>query len=230
MVHGGPTGSASPAFAPLKQYFTTSGFAVFDVNHRGSTGFGRDYRQRLLGNWGEIDTSDIADGIQFLVDQGRADADAVFIRGGSAGGYAVLRALTEFPDLFRGGASYYGIGNLITLAEITHKFESRYTDQLIGEPYDPATASLPSSRYTQRSPSFFMDQIRCPVIVFQGLEDKVVPPALAEEIIATLKRNGVAHEYHAYEGEGHGFRQIETRIDSLKRELEFYQAIFGRAY
>jgi len=209
------------------QYFTQNGFSVLDVNHRGSTGHGRAYRQALLGEWGEIDANDIADAIKFVVSERGMDAGRVFIRGGSAGGYAVLRALTRFPELFCGGACYYGIGNLITLSEITHKFEGRYTDRLIGERYTPDSAALPGSRFRSRSPIFDIDKIKSPLILFQGLEDKVVPPEVSAEMVQTLAHNGVEHEYIEYPGEDHGFRKAETKIDALGREIAFYRKILN---
>ncbi len=221
-VHGGPTSRTTPAFNATKQYWTTLGFAVLDINHRGSTGHGRVFRQKLLGQWGVIDASDIVDGVQHIIDQGLADKDKIFIRGGSAGGYAVLRVLTEYPDVFRAGACYYGIGNLQTLAEMTHKFEGRYLDGLMGEDYDPANADKPDSPYRQRSPIFFMNKVKSPMILFQGEDDKVVPPAVSREVVATLKQNDVYHEYVEYSGEGHGFRRSETRIDALRRESKFF--------
>ncbi len=227
LVHGGPTSRSDASLSPLVQYFAQNGFAVLDVNHRGSTGHGRAYRQALLGLWGEIDACDIADAISYVVQHKDIDAGRVFIRGGSAGGYAVLRALTRFPELFCGGACYYGIGNLITLSEITHKFEARYTDQLIGETYSPETASLAESRFRSRSPIFDIERISSPLILFQGLDDKVVPPEVSREMVQTLERNGVAHDYIEYPGEGHGFRKAETRIDALRREVQFYEDILG---
>jgi len=230
-VHGGPTARATAELHPLKQYFASLGYALLDVNHRGSTGYGRAYRQALLGRWGEVDADDIADGVAFLAAEGRIDPDLVFIRGGSAGGYAVLRALTRFPHLFSGGASYYGIGNLITLAQITHRFEADYTDRLIGEVFDPALASDAArhagsrSRFVQRSPLFQMDKLACPLILFQGANDKVVPPAVSREVADALRAKGVAHEYIEYENEGHGFRRLATRVDSLEKETAFFARI-----
>ena len=227
LVHGGPTSRAVTALSPLIQFFCQNNFSILDVNHRGSTGRGRAFRQRLLGQWGEIDANDIADAVATIGRMHKLDTSRVFIRGGSAGGYAVLRALTRFPDLFCGGACYYGIGNLITLAEITHKFEGKYTDQLIGEPYDASTASLVTSRYRSRSPIFDIDEIKSPLILFQGLEDKIVPPEVSREMVHTLKQNGVRHEYIEYAGEGHGFRQAQTRIDALEREIAFYRNVLA---
>ncbi len=228
MVHGGPTSRADQSLAMLVQFFTSSGFAVIDVNHRGSTGLGRHYRQKLLGQWGEIDAADIKDAVNYFVQAGLVHPDKVCIRGGSAGGYAVLRALTRYPDLFSVGACYYGIGNLITLSEITHKFESRYTDQLIGEQFDPTSAHSLDSRFTQRSPIFEMDKIKSPVILFQGLDDKVVPPAVSREVVKVLQQGAIEHEYIEYEREGHGFRQAQTRVDALSKEMAFYQRILSR--
>ena len=225
MVHGGPTSRTNRSFHPLRQYFTTLGFAVFDTNHRGSTGYGRQYRQRLLGGWGEIDTADIADCVTHLIELNKVEAAAVFIRGGSAGGYAVLRALTRYPELFAGGACYYGIGNLITLSEITHKFEARYTDNLVGEAFDPVAAQLPGSRYIMRSPIFEIQRLDSPLILFQGSQDNVVPADVSREVVSSLEQKGVPYEYTEYEEEGHGFRKLETRIDSLEKETKFFQNI-----
>ncbi|MDA7969240.1 MAG: prolyl oligopeptidase family serine peptidase [Gammaproteobacteria bacterium] len=229
LVHGGPTGRATPEWHPLKQYFASLGYAVLDVNHRGSTGHGRAYRQRLLGNWGELDADDIADGVAHALGEKWADPRLVFIRGGSAGGYAVLRALTRFPELFSGGACYYGIGNLITLAQITHRFEACYTDRLIGARYHAEVAGDPQSPFVLRSPIFQIAQLRCPLILFQGRDDKVVPPAVSREVADALAANGVAHEYIEYENEGHGFRLLSSRVDSLRRETEFFARIIRAA-
>jgi len=225
LVHGGPTGRTTSEFSPLKQYFASLGYALLDVNHRGSTGHGRKYRQQLLGKWGEIDTTDIIDGIEYVISQGWANRHQVFIRGSSAGGYAVLRALTRYADYFAAGACYYGIGNLITLAEMTHKFEGKYTDRLIGETYDPDRASSAESRYTRRSPIFEMDKLACPLILFQGLEDKVVPPEVSREVVDILEEKALKYDYVEYAGEGHGFRMAETRIDSLNREVRFFSEV-----
>ncbi len=228
MVHGGPTSRTDKAYQPLKQYFASVGFAVLDINHRGSTGYGRAYRQRLLGRWGEVDALDIADAIDYLIKEDEVDKDFVFIRGGSAGGYAVLRALTEYPDVFAGGACYYGIGNLITLSEITHKFESRYTDMLIGEPYSREQSQQPTSRYRTRSPIFHMDKLTAPIILFQGLLDKVVPPEVTKEVVQLLESRKIPHQYQEYGDEGHGFRNAANRVDSLERETRFFIDILGK--
>lgn len=229
MVHGGPTARCSNALDLTRQYWTGIGFAVLDVNYRGSTGYGRAYRQSLLGQWGLYDTEDAVKGIEYVTRQGWADSTRVFIRGRSAGGYAVLGALTRYPAVFAAGACYYGIGNLETLARITHKFEGRYTDRLIGEVYRPETAARPGSRFYTRSPIRFLAALRCPVIVFQGLEDKVVPPAVSQEIAQALKRQGIQYDYVEYPGEGHGFRSSEANIDALERETEFFRGVLSAA-
>ncbi len=226
MVHGGPTARAYPNFDIQKQFWTSSGFAVLDVNHRGSSGFGRAYRDELLGEWGEVDAKDIYLSVQKAVEAGLANKDRLFIRGKSAGGYAVQRALTLYPDLFTAGASYYGIGDLVTLSEITHKFESHYTDRLIGEEFALETAQLESSLYHQRSPINAIDNLESPMIVFQGGEDKVVPPQLAMQIVDALVEKGVVCDYHLYEHEGHGFRSKSVLVDCLTKELAFYRRFF----
>ncbi len=228
MIHGGPTGRSSRVYEGIRHYYCSLGFAVLDVNHRGSTGFGRTYRQSLNGNWGIDDCDDIAAGVEYLIQQQRIDPELVFIRGGSAGGYAVQRALTQHNNLFCAGASYYGIGNLITLSEITHRFESRYTDQLIGEEFDPIRARNPDSRYTQRSPVFEMDKLNCPLILFQGSDDKVVPPELSHEVVRILKSKGIHHAYYEFAGEGHGFRDKTTKLSALNHEIEFFTNIIRK--
>ena len=227
MVHGGPTGRASAELHPVKQFFAARGYAILDVNHRGSTGYGRAYRQSLLGNWGETDSADIARGIEYIVNNDEAARDMVFIRGGSAGGYAVLRMLTQFPQMFRGGACYYGIGNLITLANCTHEFERHYTDRLIGEKFTPAAAANPRSLFVRRSPIFHLDALACPLILFQGLRDQVVPPQVAREIVAALAAKKIPYEYMEYENEGHGFRSAAARVDALTREAEFFARLLA---
>jgi len=227
MAHGGPTARCANALDLTRQYWTGIGFAVLDVNYRGSTGYGRAYRQALLGKWGRRDAEDIVNGIEYLARQGWADPGRVFIRGRSAGGYVVLSVLTRFPRVFAGGACYYGIGNLATLARITHKFEGRYTDRLIGEDYDPERAARPGSRFYERSPIHFVAAIGCPLIVLQGLEDKVVPPEVSREIVAALERQGLDYEYLEYPGEGHGFQSSDTNIDALERETGFYRKVLS---
>ncbi|MYB34272.1 MAG: S9 family peptidase [Gammaproteobacteria bacterium] len=228
MIHGGPTGRSSRVYEGVRHHYCSLGFAVLDVNHRGSTGFGRAYRQSLMGNWGIDDCDDIAAGIGYLIRHQQIDPELVFIRGGSAGGYAVQRALTQHSELFCAGASYYGIGNLVTLSEITHRFESRYTDQLIGEEYDRDRARNPDSRYRQRSPIFEMDKLNCPLILFQGSDDKVVPPKLSHEVVELLKRKGIHHAYHEYAGEGHGFRNKNTKLAALSEEIGFFTDIIRK--
>ena len=221
LVHGGPTSRAVPTYDLTRQYWTSRGFAVVDVNHRGSTGFGRRYRQSLLGGWGETDVDDVADVVNHLVDNDRVDGRSVFIRGSSAGGYAVLRALTRHPVLFAAGACYYGIGNLTTLARSTHKFESRYLDGLLGEAFDDARCDQHDNVYFQRSPINFIKNLARPMILFQGSEDRVVPPAVSREVVKALEALAIHHVYVEYPGEGHGFRIAENRIDALTRETEF---------
>jgi len=229
MVHGGPTARCSNALDLTRQYWTGLGFAVLDVNYRGSTGYGRAYRQALLGGWGVVDTEDVAKGVEHVAGRGWIDPERVFIRGRSAGGYAVLSALTRYPDSFAAGACYYGIGNLVTLAQITHKFEGRYTDRLIGEEYDPERADDPDSRFHSRSPIHDVSAIRCPLIVFQGLEDKIVPPDVSREIAGALEAQGLDHDYVEYPGEGHGFRTSAANIDALERETGFYRRVLEAA-
>ena len=226
-VHGGPTSRTTRSLDLSQQYWTGIGFALLDVNHRGSTGYGRRYRQHLLGEWGWVDIDDIVDGIDYLINQSLVDPDKVFIRGKSAGGYAVLRALTEYPQKFCAGACYYGIGNLSTLAAITHKFEARYTDRLIGEEYDAERVKSIDSEYYKRSPIHFMTQVKSPMILFQGLEDLVVPPDVSREVVTALAARNIEHEYVEYPGEGHGFRKSETNIDAIQRETRFYRRILG---
>jgi dipeptidyl aminopeptidase/acylaminoacyl peptidase len=218
--HGGPTSHATPALDREFLYWTSRGFGVVDVNYRGSSGYGREYRNKLRGTWGVVDTEDCVNAALHLAEQGDADRERLAIRGGSAGGYATLCALT-FHDAFATGASYYGVADAETLAQDTHKFESRYLDRLIG-PY-PEQADL----YRERSPINHVERLRAPVILFQGLEDEVVPPNQAETMVAALERNGVPHAYVAFEGEQHGFRRAETNIRCLEAELYFYGRIMG---
>jgi dipeptidyl aminopeptidase/acylaminoacyl peptidase len=218
--HGGPTSHATPALDREFVYWTSRGFGVVDVNYRGSSGYGRAYREGLNGTWGIVDTEDCVRAATFLAESGEADGARLAIRGGSAGGYATLCALV-FHDEFATGASYYGVADTETLARDTHKFESRYLDNLIG-PY-PERADL----YRERSPIHFVERLRVPVILFQGLEDEVVPPSQAETMVAALKRNGIPHAYLAFAGEQHGFRRSETEIRCLEAELYFYGRILG---
>lgn len=218
--HGGPTASTSSAFNLKIQYWTSRGFAFVDVNYGGSTGYGRDYRQRLKDQWGIVDVDDCANAAKYLAEQGLVDGERLAIAGGSAGGYTTLAALT-FRDIFKAGASYYGVSDLEILAMDTHKFEARYLDGLIG-PY-PERKDL----YEKRSPIHFTDQLSCPVIFFQGLEDKVVPPNQAEMMVEALKAKGLPVAYVAYEGEQHGFRRAENIKRTLDGEFYFYSRVFG---
>jgi dipeptidyl aminopeptidase/acylaminoacyl peptidase len=218
--HGGPTSHATPYLDREYLFWTSRGIGVVDVNYRGSSGYGRPYRQRLRGGWGVVDTDDCIAAARHLADSGEVDGERLAIRGGSAGGYATLCALV-FHDDFATGASYYGVADTETLATDTHKFESRYLDGLIG-PY-PERKDL----YYERSPIHFVERLRAPVILFQGLDDEVVPPSQAETMVAALKQNGVPHAYLAFAGEAHGFRRSETEIRCLEAELYFYGRILG---
>lgn len=218
--HGGPTAATSSGLSLKIQYWTSRGFAFLDVNYGGSTGYGRDYRQRLNGQWGIVDVDDCVNGAKYLSEQGLVDGDRLAIAGGSAGGYTTLAALI-FRDVFKAGASYYGVSDLEALVRDTHKFESRYLDGLIG-PY-PERKDL----YEARSPIHFTDKLSCPVIFFQGLEDKVVPPNQAEMMVEALKAKGLPVAYVAYEGEQHGFRRAENIKRTLEGEFYFYSRIFG---
>jgi dipeptidyl aminopeptidase/acylaminoacyl peptidase len=218
--HGGPTGAATSALNLGIQFWTSRGFAVVDVNYRGSTGFGRAYRDRLRENWGVLDVLDCVDAARGLVREGLADPKRLAISGGSAGGYTTLCALT-FHDVFQAGASHYGIGDLEALARDTHKFEARYLDGLVG-PYPEM-----KERYVARSPIHHAEQLSCPVIFFQGLEDRVVPPSQAEAMVAVLAARGLPHAYVPFEGEQHGFRRAENQRTALEGELYFYARVFG---
>lgn len=217
--HGGPTAAASPALDLEVQYWTSRGFGVLDVNYGGSTGYGRAYRERLNGQWGLVDVDDCVNGAQYLVKRGDADGNRLIIRGGSAGGYTTLAALT-FRDVFKAGASYFGISDLETMAKDTHKFESRYLDNMIG-PY-------PEQRdtYVERSPIHFTQRLNCPMILFQGLEDKIVPPDQSQKMFEAVRAKELPVAYVAYEGEQHGFRQAKNIKHSLDSELYFYSKIF----
>jgi dipeptidyl aminopeptidase/acylaminoacyl peptidase len=204
MIHGGPTSQRTARFEAGNQFFATRGFAVLDVNYRGSTGYGRAYRDALAGQWGVFDVEDAVSGAQFLIDEGLADEDRIVIMGGSAGGYTVLQSLVRHPGTFAAGISKYGISNLFALAMETHKFELHYNDMLIGEL--PAA----SDEFRERSPLFNADQIEDPVAIFQGAKDKVVPKNQADSLVESLQARGVPHEYEVYEDEGHGWRRSET--------------------
>ena len=222
VVHGGPTARSFGVFDGVKQFWVSLGFALIDVNHRGSSGFGRKYRNKLRGKWGVQDIDDVADAIDYIVKAGLADASKVFIRGKSAGGFASLRLVTEYPDKFCAASLYYGIGNLATLAKTTHKFESKYMDSLLGESYSEEMGDEPVSVYIQRSPVGKLDKISCALILFQGKDDKVVPPELSRELAVALEKKGIQSKYVEYEGEGHGFRRLDTKIDSLLQEANFF--------
>jgi dipeptidyl aminopeptidase/acylaminoacyl peptidase len=219
-VHGGPTSAARPTFDLEVQWWTSRGFAVVDVNYGGSTGYGRAYRDRLKGTWGETDVDDSINAAKYLVDEGSADRDRVAITGGSAGGFTTLLALTK-RRFFHAGASHFGVGDLVTFVADTHKFESRYLDWLVG-PY-PERADL----YRERSAVNFADGLNCPVILFQGLEDKIVPPSQAEEFVAACKAKKLPYAYLPFEGEQHGFRRASSIRRSVEGEFYFYSRIFG---
>lgn len=218
--HGGPTGSADAAFKWPIQYWTSRGFAVVDVNYGGSSGYGRAYRERLNGKWGVVDVDDCIHAARYLIARGEVDPERVVIRGGSAGGYTTLCALT-FRTFFKAGASHYGIGDLEALATDTHKFESRYLDRLIG-PY-PAAAAL----YRERSPVHFTERLASPMILFQGAEDRAVPPSQAQAMFDAVRAKGLAVAYLLFEGEQHGFRRASTIRRVLEAELFFYGKVFG---
>jgi dipeptidyl aminopeptidase/acylaminoacyl peptidase len=217
--HGGPTGATTTTLKLNIQYWTSRGFGVLDVNYGGSTGYGRAYRERLNGNWGIVDVDDCANGARYLVDRGEADGERLIIRGGSAGGYTTLAALT-FRDVFKAGASYYGVSDLEALEEDCHKFESRYNTSLIGPPEG-------RDLYKARSPIHFTDRLSCPIILFQGLEDKVVPPNQAEMMFEAARAKGLPVAYIPFEGEQHGFRQAKNIKRALDAELYFYSKVFG---
>jgi len=218
--HGGPTSAATTTLKLSIQYWTSHGLGVLDVNYGGSTGYGRAYRERLNGNWGIVDVEDCINGASYMVEQGKADLERLIIRGGSAGGYTTLAALT-FRDYFKAGASYYGISDLELLEQDCHKFEARYNHSLLG-PY-PESKEL----YKTRSPVHFTERLSCPIILFQGLEDKVVPPNQSEMLYAAAKAKGLPVAYIPFAGEAHGFRQAANIKRSLDGELYFYSRVFG---
>lgn len=214
-VHGGPTSHVRGALSLGIQYFTTRGFAVVDLNYRGSTGYGREYRRSLYGRWGIVDVEDAIAAARHLADRGEVDGGRVAIRGGSAGGYTTLCAAT-FREDFACGASYFGVADVRALDEQTHKFEARYMERLI-----------PPDEYDERSPVRHTGQLSTPLLVLQGLEDPVVPPSQAEAIVGALREKGIAHAYLAFEGEQHGFRRTESIVAAYEAELAFYGAIMG---
>jgi dipeptidyl aminopeptidase/acylaminoacyl peptidase len=219
MSHGGPTSAARPQLNLAVQFFTSRGIGVVDVNYRGSTGYGRAYRNALRGEWGVLDVDDCVAAARHLVALGDADPDRLAIRGGSAGGYTTLSALT-FRDDFAAGASLYGVADLEALARDTHKFEARYLDGLVG-PYPEAR-----DRYVERSPVHHTDRLDCPVIIFQGLEDEIVPPSQSQTMVDALRRKGLPFAYLAFEGEQHGFRLAANIKRVVDAELYFYSRIF----
>jgi dipeptidyl aminopeptidase/acylaminoacyl peptidase len=218
--HGGPTAHSEPKFDIDYEYWTTRGFGVVDVNYRGSTGYGREYRRLLNGRWGEIDWQDCVSAARYLAEQGEADPERTWVEGGSAGGYVVFCALVYDPTSFAAGVSYFGVADVEALAADTHKFESRYLDSMIG-PY-PERADL----YRERSPVHFADRLERPMLLLQGLDDKVVLPEQAEMMVGVLERKGVPYEYIPFEGEGHGFRKHENIVHALEAELAFIRRTF----
>jgi len=220
MSHGGPTSMSEATLRLGTQFWTSRGFAVVDVNYGGSSGFGRAYRERLKGRWGEVDVADCTAAAVYLANAGKVDPKRLTIRGGSAGGYTTLCALT-FHETFHAGASHFGVSDLEALARTTHKFESRYLEGLVG----PWPAE--SKRYQARSPIHHADGLSCPVILFQGLEDPVVPPAQAERMVEALRKKEIPVAYVAFEGEQHGFRKAENIRTALEGELYFYGRVFG---
>jgi dienelactone hydrolase len=222
-VHGGPTAHATARLSAETQFFTSRGFALVDVNYGGSTGYGREYRDRLRGQWGIVDADDAVNATLALAAAGEADRERMAITGGSAGGWTVLCVLAFHPDVFACGANYFGVSDLSGFIEETHKFESRYLDYLVGPL--PEAAEL----WRERAPVNHADRIRAPVIVLQGLEDRVVPPSQSEAIVAALKRNGVPHRYLTFEGEQHGFRKASSLREAVEAELAFYLESMGIA-
>lgn len=218
--HGGPTGSTGMTLRPDIQFWTSRGFAVVDVNYGGSTGYGRAYRERLNGNWGVVDVDDCANAARYLVKQGWVDGKRLAITGGSAGGYTTLTSIA-LRDLYTAAASHFGIGDLEVFAKDTHKYESRYLDRLVG-PY-PAALEV----YRARSAIHFIDRINCPLILLQGLEDKIVPPNQAQMMFEAVRKKGLPCAYIAFKGEQHGFRQAKNIRRSLDAELYFYSRVFG---
>ncbi|GMR11788.1 MAG: S9 family peptidase [Anaerolineae bacterium] len=220
VCHGGPTGSTFSEFSLAHQYWTSRGFAVVDVNYRGSAGYGRAYRQLLNGEWGVADVEDCIHAARYLIERGDVDGERLIIRGGSAGGYTTLSALV-FQDVFSAGASYYGVADVEALARDTHKFEARYLDSMIG-PY-PEEIEL----YRQRSPIHYVNRISSPLILLQGGKDKVVPPSQAELMVEALEEKGLPYAYLRFEEEAHGFRDSANIKRALEAELYFYSRIFG---
>jgi dipeptidyl aminopeptidase/acylaminoacyl peptidase len=220
LVHGGPTAHVGGAASGKIAFFTSRGIGVLDVNYGGSSGYGRAYRERLLGRWGVVDVDDVLAAAAGLAEEGVADGERLAIAGGSAGGWTVLCALT-LADAFAAGISRYGVADLRRLAEDTHDFEARYLDSMVG-PLPQAEAL-----YVARSPLSRLDRLRTPLLIEQGLEDRVVPPSQSEAVRDALKKNGVPHAYLAFEGEGHGFRRSETLVRQLEAEIAFLGGVLG---
>jgi dipeptidyl aminopeptidase/acylaminoacyl peptidase len=221
LSHGGPTSAIGAGFRGTIQFFTSRGIGVVDVDYGGSTGYGRAYRSRLDGQWGVVDVDDCINAARFLSATGEVDPARVAVQGGSAGGYTTLAALAFRPEAFSAGVSYFGIGDLTGFDLETHKFESRYTERLVG-PW-PEARDL----WLARSPILQVERISAPMLILQGLDDKVVPPSQAEQIVAALTAKGIPHAYLAFEGEGHGFRKAENIRRSYEAELSFYGQVFG---
>jgi dipeptidyl aminopeptidase/acylaminoacyl peptidase len=222
-IHGGPTGQTFAQYNARAQFFATRGYAYLDVNYRGSTGYGKAYAAHLRGKWGILDVQDALGGAHYLVDATLADERKLVIMGGSAGGYTVLKALVDHPGFFKAALCLYGVSNMFTLAADTHKFEEHYLDSMLG-PLPEA-----SDIYRERSPIFCADKIVDPIAIFQGEIDTVVPKAQAEAIVASLQRRNIPHEYHLYQGEGHGWRKketIEAFYETVDRFLR-HHVIFG---
>jgi dipeptidyl aminopeptidase/acylaminoacyl peptidase len=220
LSHGGPTGFAQAGFNVSLQYWTSRGFAVLDVNYRGSTGYGRQYRDALRGGWGVVDVADCAGGAVALAERGLADPTRLIVRGGSAGGYTTLQALTT-TDAFTAGISIYGVADLEALARDTHKFEARYLDGLIG-PYPEAIEV-----YRERSPIRHVESLSVPLLLLQGSEDAVVPPNQAETMAAAVRAKGLPVSMIIFEGEGHGFRRADSIRAALEAQLYFLGRVFG---
>ena len=214
------TGAASTALNLGTQFWTSRGIGVLDVDYGDSTGYGREYRERLNGAWGIVDVDDCCNAALYIVSRGEADGNRLAIDGGSAGGYTTLAALT-FKDVFQAGASHYGVSDLEALAKETHKFEARYLDGLVG-PY-PERQDL----YRERSPINHIERLSCPLILFQGLEDQIVPPSQAELMFDAVRAKGLPTAYIPFEGEQHGFRRAENIKRALEAELYFYSKVFG---
>ncbi|WP_219418069.1 S9 family peptidase [Pseudonocardia nigra] len=221
VIHGGPTSAAVPALSVSVQYWTSRGFAVVDVDYGGSTGYGRAYREQLLGQWGVIDVADCLAAAAWLAEQGRVDGARLCIRGGSAGGYTTLAALARDDTPFAAGADHFGVADLEALAADTHKFESRYLDRLVG-PYPEAR-----DVYVDRSPIHHVDRFTRPLIVLQGAEDAIVPPSQSEQIVEALRARRVPVAYLLFDGEQHGFRRAENIRRALDAELSFYGQVLG---